>query len=48
MFGVGMMMVLIGASGVDAPDPTANYVMAIIGLVIVIAAEVHRKGSSHE
>lgn len=32
---ISMITMLIAASGVDAPDPTANYILLVVSLVVM-------------
>lgn len=34
---IGFMLMLIGASGIDAPDPTANYILLAVAMVLMLA-----------
>lgn len=35
MAGIGFIITLFAASGVDVPDPTANYIALAVGLVLM-------------
>lgn len=34
LVGIGLGITLVSATGVDVPDPTANYIACVVGLVI--------------
>lgn len=40
---VGFMLMLVAASGLDAPEPTANYILLAIALVLMIAGLIRDK-----
>ena len=37
---IGLMLVMAGASGIDAPDPTANIIVVMLGLLIMTVSEI--------
>lgn len=38
--GIGAILMMLCASGIDVPDPTANYIGCIIGVVMMLAGTI--------
>lgn len=34
--GIGFMLMLVAASGLDAPEPTANYILCMVALAVML------------